>query len=234
MTNRGPAGLPVAVVTGATGGMGQHIVADLAQTHLVYALGRSEEKLAQLATQHPNLVPVALDLTAFAQQPQLPAALAALTEIDVLVHAAAVSHHEPLAAVSSSRWHDDFRLNVFAPALLTSLLLPALRKGQADIIFINSGAGRGKHPGLAVYAASKHALYGLADALRGEEVATGIRVTTIAPGPTDTPMLQALRQPYRKEEYIDPREIARVVRTVVASDPSVQLTEILVRPRGEG
>lgn len=109
-------------------------------------------------------------------------------------------------------------------------MLPQLTEDQGAVIFINSGAGRGAHPNNVVYAASKHALYALADSLRKEE--HDIRVTTVAPGPTDTTMLQGL-QDYEPPEVIAPREIAHAIRAAVDAGDTTQLTEIQVRPRIE-
>ena len=62
-------------------------------------------------------------------------------------------------------------------------------------------------------------------------------MSTVAPGPTDTPMLQGLQgqagQEYRPEHYIEPVEVARAVRMVVDAGPSTQITEVAVRPRVE-
>ena len=59
-----------------------------------------------------------------------------------------------------------------------------------------------------------------------------MRVSTVAPGPTDTPMLQGL-QDYNPEHVIAPVEVARAIRAVVDAGPTTQLTEVQVRPRLE-
>ncbi|QPK78686.1 SDR family oxidoreductase [Corynebacterium lizhenjunii] len=221
----------VAVVTGATGGMGRHIIADLARDHLVYAVGRRD--VAQL----PNVVGVHLDLVealdALAAGEDLPAGwrqLASLERVDVLVHAAARAEKLSVAQASVGQWREQMDLNVHAPAMLTQALLPGLRKAEGTVIFINSGAGRHSYADNTVYAATKHALYAVADGLRLAEL--GIRVATVAPGPTDTPMLAGL-QDYDSAHVIAPIEVARAVRAVVDAGPTVQLTEVQVRPRVE-
>lgn len=234
---------PVAVVTGATGGMGRRIVADLARDHDVYAIGRSEQGLDALDALGAHTVQLDLaDLDTSGSTvdgvPTSYAQLAAgLARVDVLVHAAAVADARSTETGSVADWQRQFAINVFAPALLTRALLPALRVAQGIVVFINSGAGSHPQPGNVIYAASKHALRGLADSLRKEEANAGVRVSTVSPGQTDTEMLRGLVAAaggaYVPEHYIDPEQIAEAVRFVVDASPRAQITDVAVRPRVE-
>lgn len=224
---------PVAVVTGATGGMGERIVATLSTTHEVHAIGRSLANLERLRTAW-GAIPHQLDLTAA----DTPAAIVAdLERLDVLVHAAAIA--VPLRVDDATRddWERHLITNVVAPAELTRHCLPLLRASQGSVIFIGSGAGTRPVPNSAVYTASKHALRGLADVLRIDEESARLRVVTVAPGQTATPMLQAsyerLGQPWEPARYINPDTVADVVRFVVDAPSDVQITDIAVRPRQE-
>ena len=215
-----------AVVTGATGGMGVEIIKDLAQDHRVYALGRRVGELPEAE----NIVPVAIDLLSLLDGAALPAELASLERVDVLVHAAARADKRSVESARPEDWRAQMDLNVHVPAELTRLLLPALRAAEGLVVFINSGAGIHSYGDNVIYAATKHALYALADGLRLGEL--GIRVSTVAPGPTDTPMLQGL-QDYNPEHVIAPVEVAKAIRATVDAGPTTQLTEIRVRPRIE-
>lgn len=215
-----------AVVTGATGGMGVEIIKDLARDHRVYALGRRAGELPEAE----NIVPVSVDLLSLLDGAALPAELAALERVDVLVHAAARADKRSVESARPEDWRAQMDLNVHVPAELTRLLLPALRAAEGLAVFINSGAGIHSYGDNVIYAATKHALYALADGLRLGEL--GIRVSTVAPGPTDTPMLQGL-QDYNPEHVIAPIEVAKAIRATVDAGPTTQLTEIRVRPRIE-
>ncbi|WP_306508055.1 SDR family oxidoreductase [Corynebacterium sp.] len=218
--------LKTAVVTGATGGMGAEIIKDLARDHRVYALGRSAGELPEAE----NIVPVAIDLLALLDDAPLPTELASLERVDVLVHAAARAEKKSVDSARPADWRAQMELNVHVPAELTRRLLPALRAAEGLAVFINSGAGIHSYGDNVIYAATKHALYALADGLRLGEL--GIRVSTVAPGPTDTPMLQGL-QDYNPEHVIAPVEVAKAIRATVDAGPTTQLTEIRVRPRIE-
>lgn len=225
----------VAVVTGATGGMGREIAADLSRDHVVYALGRNQAGLDALS-ECANITPVQADLVAelLADDAQPGTQLAdvlGLDTVDVVVHAAAIAEKKSVDDATPADWRKHFDINVFAAAELTRQLLPALRKTEGDVIYINSGAGHGGHPNNVVYAATKHALYAVADCLRKDE--RDIRVTTVAPGPTDTAMLEGLMGDYNAEHMIAPAEVARAVRSCVEAGPTTQFTELRVRPRIE-
>ncbi|ACP33631.1 SDR family oxidoreductase [Corynebacterium aurimucosum] len=215
-----------AVVTGATGGMGVEIIKDLARDHRVYALGRRAGELPEAE----NIVPVEIDLLSLLDGAALPAELASLERVDVLVHAAARADKRSVESARPEDWRAQMDLNVHVPAELTRLLLPALRAAEGLAVFINSGAGIHSYGDNVIYAATKHALYALADGLRLGEL--GIRVSTVAPGPTDTPMLQGL-QDYNPEHVIAPVEVAKAIRATVDAGPTTQLTEVRVRPRIE-
>ena len=218
--------LKTAVVTGATGGMGVEIIKDLARDHRVYALGRRAGELPEAE----NIVPVEIDLLSLLDGAALPAELASLERVDVLVHAAARADKRSVESARPEDWRAQMDLNVHVPAELTRLLLPALRAAEGLAVFINSGAGIHSYGDNVIYAATKHALYALADGLRLGEL--GIRVSTVAPGPTDTPMLKGL-QDYNPEHVIAPVEVAKAIRATVDAGPTTQLTEIRVRPRIE-
>lgn len=222
---------PVALVTGATGGMGTAIVRELAATHRVIALGRNSARLAELATDAAAET-WALDLTDSAS---LAGRVAELDRLDVLIHAAARGGAVSVEDARVGDWGESFALNVTAPAELTRLALPLLRASEGTVIFIGSGASTRPVPGSAIYTATKHALRGLADVLRIDEESHRVRVVTLAPGQTDTEMLRASipADRYRADRYIRPQSIADAVRFVVDAPADVQLTDLAVRPRQE-
>ncbi|MGA4508646.1 SDR family oxidoreductase [Propionibacteriaceae bacterium G1746] len=221
--------VPVAVVTGAGGGMGAVIVAELARTHQVHALARRPESVEALP------VAVVRHLGDLRSGEFLDEVAAAVGEVDVVVHAAAIGEHLSVEHATEAKWLEQLGTNVVAPAELTRRLLPGLRRRQGTVVFIGSGAGTRPVPGSALYTASKHALRGLADVLRIDEAAHRVRVVTVAPGQTDTPMLrQGMDEAdYAPERYIRPESVALTVRFVVDAPADVHLTDIAVRPRVE-
>ncbi|WP_119697692.1 SDR family oxidoreductase [Microbacterium halotolerans] len=222
---------PVALVTGATGGMGREIVAELAATHRVIAVGRDTERLADLH-ERTGAETWQLDLTDTAA---VEARVTELDRLDVLANVAAIARPLSVADATRDDWEAHFATDVTAPALLTRAALPLLRHAEGTVVFIGSGASTRPVPGSAVYTASKHALRGIADVLRIDEESHRVRVVTVSPGQTDTDMLRAMvpADAYTPERYISPRSIATAVRFVIDAPQDVHITDLPVRPRQE-
>ncbi|GAB2556897.1 SDR family oxidoreductase [Leucobacter ruminantium] len=221
---------PVALVTGATGGMGREIVRDLARTHRVVAVGRNADRLDAVAAD-TGAEKWRLDIT---DETGLAGGVAGLERLDVLVNAAAIARAYPVADAPAEEWAEHFAVNVTAQAVLTRLALPLLRESRGTVVFIGSGASTRPAPGNAIYTATKHALKAVADVLRIDEEPHRVRVATVAPGPTDTEMWQGLAGDRADaSRCIRPESVAEAVRFVVDAPADVQITDLAVRPRVE-
>ena len=225
---------PIALVTGATSGIGREIVADLARTHEVIGVGRDAEALAALEGARTLEVDLR-DPAAFAPNGPFAALFAELPRLDVLVHSAAVGTPWPFDETTVEEWHRQFDTNVIAPAALTNLALPLVRAARGTIVFIGSGVSLRPARGMAAYVATKHALKGLADTLRLEVEPDAVRVATVMPGQVATPMQVELQDrtggTYTPERYIQPASVASAVRFVVDAPADVQISDLSVRPR---
>ncbi|MBM7785141.1 SDR family NAD(P)-dependent oxidoreductase [Tenggerimyces flavus] len=141
------------------------------------------------------------------------AGLPAFERLDGLVHCAAVGDLATMAETTVEVWQRTLTVNVIAVGELTRLLLPALRRANGHVLFV--GASRSIHgrPGWGAHAASKEAMRFLADALRAEE--PELKVTTVYPSGTDTPLLRKLREqagvPYDPSAYLTPEAVAEVI-----------------------
>ena len=161
-------------------------------------------------------------------------AAAGIVRLDVLVHSAGVGRLGTVADTSADTWRHQFDVNVVAVAELTRRVLPALRAARGRVVLVNSGSGLAARAGWASYAASKFALRAFADALRAEEAANGVRVTSIFPGRTDTEMQRdVVRQEggvYRPERYLRAESVAGAVLLAVTAPADAALTELVLRP----
>jgi NAD(P)-dependent dehydrogenase (short-subunit alcohol dehydrogenase family) len=129
-----------------------------------------------------------------------------------------------------------YRVNVRAPYLLTQRLLPLLRRARGQVVFVNSSATMHASPGIAQYAATKHALRGLADSLRCEVNDDGIRVLSVYPGRTASPMQEHLHReqspcaPYRAADLLQPDDVAAVIVQALRLPRTAEVTDVHVRP----
>ncbi|MFI8633416.1 SDR family oxidoreductase [Microbacterium sp. NPDC077663] len=223
------------VLTGAGSGIGQLLAHRLTERgdRLVLVV-RDVSRAEDLTAEHPGAAVIVADL---ARPESLAAAVAASDlpdEVDAIVHAAGIvdlGHVEQLTVAS---WQDQLAVNLVSPAELTRLMLPRVRAAHGQVLFVNSGAGLTAHPQWAAYAASKHGLKALADALRGEEAAHGVRVTTVYPGRTATPMQAQVHaqegKAYDADAWIQPASVVTAVLTALDLPRDAVITDLSVKP----
>ena len=219
------------LVTGAGSGIGAVVAGALhARGDRLVLLARSAERAEDLATRHEGAdVRVAdlADVDALADL-DLPGSL------DSVVHAAGVVELGAVADQPAWQWRDQVEVNLLAPAELTRRALPALREARGTVVFVNSGAGLRANPQWAAYAASKHGLRALADALRAEELSHGVRVTSVYPGRTATPMQQRVHEQEGKDydaaEWIRPETVAETILRVLDLPRDATIPDVTVSP----
>jgi short-subunit dehydrogenase len=155
--------------------------------------------------------------------------------LDSLVHAAGIVELAAVADLSTQTWIDQMAVNLVAPAVLTRIALPALRAASGTVVFVNSGAGLAAHPDWAAYAAAKHGLRALADSLRGEEAGHRVRVASVYPGRTATPMQENVHtqegREYDADDWIEPSTVAEAILHVLDVPPDATVTDVTIRPR---
>lgn len=229
-----------AVVTGASSGIGRALSVALASEGAsVWMLGRRPDALQATADAARGTGagsrPYPIDLT-------VDASVAAFVEhiareapaVHVLVHAAALIAPVPVAAAAGNELDEQWAVNLRAPYLLTARLLPLLTAAPGQVVFLNSTAGLAGRAGVAQYSATKHALRGLADSLREEVNASGVRVLSVFLGRTATPMQAVLhdiaQRPYRPEQLLQPQDVAHVVLTALAVPRTAEVTDVTIRP----
>ncbi|GHF30999.1 NADP-dependent 3-hydroxy acid dehydrogenase YdfG [Deinococcus metalli] len=221
---------PVTVITGAAGGIGTALARLLAPAHDLILTGRDAARLDALCAEVGGR-PLRLDLT---RPETFAAAVEGLERVTNVVHNAGVVELGPVAEQGHEVWTRTLAVNTVAPAELTRHLLPLVRAERGTLVFVNSGAGLAAHAGWGSYAASKFALRALAEALRAEEAGRGVRVGSVYPGRTATPMQASVRAQeggtYSPDAYIDPQSVAAAIRFMLDSPRDADITDLTVRP----
>ena len=223
------------LVTGAGSGIGAALAERLAERgDDLWLLARDAGRAAQLRERFPGAQTLVGDLAdparlswAFSHQSVPP-------RLDALIHVAGVVELGAIADTPVAAWQHQLNVNAVAPAELTRLMLPALRTARGRVVFVNSGAGLRVSPEWGSYGASKFAVRAIADALREEERADGVRVTTVYPGRTATPMQEKVHQQegaaYDASQWIDPASVATAIIAALDLPRDADLTELTVRP----
>jgi len=223
----------IAVVTGASSGIGKAVAGALgAQGATLCLLGRNVEAL-QFTTS--RVAKFTVDL---GDEPQIHEVATKLQKdlggVDILIHSAGLFVPDGTDTELPGDFDMQQRVNVRAPVLLTQELLPALRARRGQIVFINSSAARRSPVGVIQYTATKTSLKVFADNLRDKVNPTGIRVLSVYPGRTATPMQAAIHRlegkDYRPERLLQPEDIASVVVNALCLPRTAEVTEIDIRP----
>ncbi len=228
----------IAVVTGASSGIGRAIALRLArQEAIVCAAGRSADRLRELEAESSRAtVSFQVDLTIPEQVEAFAAALQhRFGRIDILVHGAGIIHQSRLQDGSVQDLDDQYASNLRGPYLLTKALLEMLKASHGEIVFINSSAGlAASRADIGQYAATKHGLRAMADSLRHEVNPSGVRVLTVYAGRTATPMQETLCRtsgvPYAPHLFLQPDDVASVVVSALMLPRTAEVTDVSVRP----
>ncbi|KJY42595.1 short-chain dehydrogenase [Streptomyces sp. NRRL B-1568] len=223
------------LITGAGSGIGEAVARRLLERgDELYLLARDAGRAKELAERFPGARTLVADL---ANPDRLSWALShqSLPErIDSLLHIAGVADLGPVGELTTKTWNRTLAVNLVAPAELTRLVLPQLRVSKGQVVFVNSGSGLNANADWAAYAASKHGLKALADSLRAEEHAAGVRVTSVYPGRTATAMQEKVHRQegkeYQPEKWIDPASVATTVLLAIDLPRDAEIHDLTVRP----
>lgn len=225
-----------ALITGASGGIGENIALSLAKEGVRLALmGRNKEKLGALASRCEDISGVrplvfAGDLLSSEYISQtVEQAEQSLDGIDFLINNAGVAHSDTFEEISEKQYDLIMGTNVKAPFLLCQKALPVLRKSDsATIINIASVTAHKGYPLQSVYTASKHALLGFSKSLAKEVYEENIRVHVISPGGVFTDMIKTSRPDLTSDGMIVPEDISDIILFILKHRGNAVIDEICV------
>jgi len=226
----------VALVTGASSGIGAGLAAMLAAEGARVALAARRGELlegvaAEIRQAGGTAIAVVADLTDDDSLAQLLARTRGeLGEVDVLVNNAGFAVWKSLEATTAAEWDHTFAVNVRAAARLCAAVLPGMQERRfGRVINVGSEAGVAIVPGLAAYCVSKHALGALTEVIQDANHDNGIKAWVICPGFVDTDMGEVVPGANR-DHYLEVDEVVDVVRFLLRSGDNVKLgPQILIR-----
>lgn len=224
----------VAIVTGASRGIGKVIALELARLGYDLALvGRNGASLQEVAREAAGVrvCPIVADLAEASSAGQIvEQTVRELGGVDVLVNCAGLPQKGPFTEVTPQQWDAVFAVNARAPYFLCQAALPHLIQSPKPIVInISSVVGFKGYINQSVYASSKHALAGFTKVFAKEVQPYGIRVHLISPGGVATEMVTQMRPDINPAELIQPEEIADLVRFLVTHKGNGTLDELYIR-----
>ena len=230
----------VAVITGSGSGIGKQIANGLwREGATVCLVGRDRSRLENAipsgGDDSDRVCCYPADITRDDEVRELVKRLQAEHErIDALVHSAGAFAYGEWGSISLEELDLLYKTNLRAPVLLTQALLPMLRISRGQIVFINSSAARTARAKVGAYSATKHGLQAFADSLREEVNPVGIRVISVYPGRTATPMQELVCRlegsEYRPERFLSPKDVATAVLNAIGMARTSEVTDLYIRP----
>lgn len=225
-----------AIITGASGGIGEVIALNLAKEGVSLALfGRNEDKLEKVAKEAEKISgkkPFIFSgdlMSAEYISSTVKKAAEALGGIDILINNAGIAHSTPFEEITDEQYDMIMGTNVKAPFMLCQKVLPYLRKSDAaTIINIASVTAHKGYPLQSVYTASKHALVGFSKSLAKEVFEENIRVHVISPGGVFTDMIKTSRPDLTSDGMIVPEDISDIILFILKHRGNAVIDEICV------
>ena len=227
----------VAIVTGASSGIGAGIATMLAAEGVQVALvARRQQELERVAEAIRRNGGTALIAPADLRDEQALRAVveqtrSSLGPVDILVNSAGIVETTPIHELDMRAWDASLEINLRAPALLCAAVLPGMRERKRGyIVNISSEAGVIVYEGMGAYAISKHALRVLTELIQQENQEFGVKAWAICPGFVDTPMVAVWAPDANPHNFLRVEEVVDLVRFLLTQGANVKMgPEILIR-----
>lgn len=225
-----------ALITGGGRGIGRAIALALAREGCHVAVtGRNTSALDEVAAEAKTLAVKAIGVVADLADdksiaPLVQRATTELGPIDFLINNAAILHPVGLLDTTLDQWDETMDTNLRSVFVLSQLVLRQMAERRSGyIVNIASTVAHGAKQEVAAYSASKFGMVGLSQALYGAAKPYGVRVSTIYPGTTDTPMIRDLNgdnQVGNPSDWMHPDDIAYCVLFLLKQSPRMVVKEI--------
>ncbi|MGX7196582.1 SDR family oxidoreductase [Enterococcus olivae] len=237
----------VAIITGASSGIGEAAAKSLAATSCIVVLAaRREERLKELVKEIEMSGGEALycvtDVTKNSEvETLIKLAVDTYGKVDILINSAGIMPHSPLKDQRIQDWDNMIDINIKGTLYGIGAVLPYMNEQKSGhIINISSVAGHYAHAGGAVYSATKWAVRAISESLR-EEVAqddTNIRVSIVSPGAINTELLSSITDPEIRENNakfyenfgISVERVASAIQQIVDVPADTAWNEVIIRP----
>jgi NADP-dependent 3-hydroxy acid dehydrogenase YdfG len=228
----------VALITGASSGLGRAFAVALAQSRVkVFLAARREENLRRVVDEISRAGgEAAYHVTDVRSVPALydlvDVVLARYKKLEILINNAGLGYRAPLSQIRRSEIAEMIETDLNAAIYLTQAALDALKRAApSDIVNVSSIAGLESFAEETVHCAAKAGLAAFSRALLEELKPDNIRVTTLCPGPTDTEFFDRFRSTLDRAQMLSPQDTVRALLRVLTSPPSVLDGEVVIRSR---
>lgn len=229
----------IAVITGASSGLGRSISLKLAlEGYEVVLASRNKEKLECLEKEISKNGGVSkIIITDISKESDIEKLYLSIDidRVDLVVNNAGLGIFNKIQKITSTEWDEQININLRGAFLMTKYISKSMIKRKTGkLVFINSVAGINPYPYSAAYVASKFGLRGLTSSLREELREHNIKVISIHPGAIDTPFWNKVKVDYSKDDMLSSDDVASsIIHAILAPNNLVQEEIIIRRTKGD-
>ena len=225
----------VAIITGASTGIGKHISVELSKKeYIVILISRSKDKLKSVKkiidkNGHECII-IESDISKESSVDKIFKKIKSFNNIDILINNAGLGIFNKIENISNSDWDIQINTNLKGSFMMTRNIIPIMKKNKnGKIVFINSVAGLKPYPYSSAYVASKFGLRGFASSIREELREDNIKVISVHPGAIDTPFWNEIEGDFPREKMLSPIDISKSIVNSLLSRNNLVNEEIVIR-----
>lgn len=226
---------PVAVITGASSGIGKEISFKLAKLHYkVILISRNKDKLLDIKKDMENLNQecqiIVADISNVSITDKLKEQIKFPNQIKVVINNAGIGIFNRIQDISFEEWEMQINTNLRGSFLITQFFIPfMINNNHGKVLFMNSVAGLTPYPNATAYVASKYALRGFSASLREELREYDIKIISVHPGAVDTALWDKSGADFPREDMMSSNDVAEMTIQAILAPNNMVCEEIILR-----
>jgi len=225
---------PIAIITGASTGIGRSLAIKLSNQYLVYLISRNKEKLNKtkelINAQNNDCKIIVSDISKTKSLDAIYSQIEYKEKIELLINNAGIGVFKNITDTSIEDWNDTLNTNLRGSFLMTKMVIDDLKsKKSGKIVFISSVAGLQPYKNSTAYVASKYGVRGFAAALREELREFNIKVITVFPGAVNTPIWDDKNMEEIREGMIKTDDLTETIFHAINAPNNCVTEEITIR-----
>ena len=225
---------PIAVITGASTGIGKALSIKLSDKYFVYLISRNADKLNKVVDEISNkgnkCQSIVSDVSKKESIDMIYSKIDNKQNIELLINNAGKAVFGDISSLSIDDWDSQLNINLRGSFLMTKMIIEDLKsKKNGNIVFINSVAGLQPYKNSTGYVASKYGLRGFSSSLREELRDYNIKVISVFPGAIDTPLWDNMEMDNLRSEMMNVNDISNIIINAIHSPNNCNVEEIVIR-----
>jgi short-subunit dehydrogenase len=225
---------PIAIITGASTGIGRELAVELSNNYFVYLISRNIDNLNKtkeiIINNNNDCDIIVADITNQESVEKIYNTIHDKDNIELLINNAGIAIFKDISSTSIDDWDKTINVNLRGSFLMTRLIVEIFKvKKSGKIVFINSGAGLKPFKNSSAYVASKYGLRGFASSLREELREYNVKVISIFPGAVDTPLWDNKNVDNIREDMMNVNDLCQTIIHSINAPNNCVVEEILIK-----